>query len=192
MTQCCARRDRRERASWLIVDFRGNPGGTLTSAIEIGSAFIESGPIVIEEFGDGRTVRLEANGTYADIEVPVVVIVNGSSASASELVAGALQDLGLATIIGETTLGKGTVQTWQPLVNGGGIRLTIARWLTPNGRWIHEAGVTPDIIVEWEDGYGYGGEPGLNDPQISAAIDLLTGQIEAETSDDSVLDKAGQ
>ncbi len=159
----------------LIVDFRNNPGGLLTAAVDVGSLFIESGPIVIEEFGDGRERIFEATGDYADIRVPMVLLVNAGSASASELVAGAIQDLGVATIIGETTLGKGTVQTWSPLSNGGGIRLTIARWLTPNRRWIHEAGVTPDIFIEWTPA-------SFDDPdlQLQAALDfLLTPEAEA-------------
>ncbi len=78
------------------------------------------------------------------------MLVNESSASASELLAGALQDHHAATIIGTTTFGKGTVQTWHELSNGGGVRLTIARWLTPDGHWIHELGITPDINVPWD------------------------------------------
>ncbi|NDJ59700.1 MAG: S41 family peptidase [Chloroflexi bacterium] len=153
----------------LIIDFRDNPGGLLNSAVDVGSAFIASGPIVLEEFGDGRERVFEAAGDPLDIDVPIVVLVNESSASASELVAGALQDTGRATIVGTTTLGKGTVQTWSALVNGGGIRLTIARWLTPNGRWIHENGVTPDIVVEWmPETFD---DP--NDLQIDAAVDYL-------------------
>lgn len=159
----------------LVVDFRDNPGGLLSSAIDIASAFIQEGPIVVEDFGDGRTQTFEANGNYAGIEVPIVLLVNEASASASELVAGALQDVGAATIIGETTLGKGTVQTWHELVNGGGIRLTIARWLTPSGRWIHEQGVTPDIVIEWTPA-SYD-EP--EDPQLDAAVDYLESIIRA-------------
>lgn len=153
----------------LVVDFRDNPGGLLSSAIDIASAFIQDGTIVVEDFGDGRTQTFEANGSYAGINVPIVLLVNEASASASELVAGALQDVGAATIIGETTLGKGTVQTWHELVNGGGVRLTIARWLTPSGRWIHEQGVTPDILVEWTPV----SFDETVDPQLDAAVDYL-------------------
>ncbi|RMF79323.1 MAG: S41 family peptidase [Chloroflexi bacterium] len=154
----------------LIIDFRGNPGGFLTSAIDVASAFIPEGTILVEDFGDGTEQIYNATGDFQDIQVPIVVLVDESSASASELVAGALQDTGRATIIGETTLGKGTVQTWRNLVNGGGVRLTIARWLTPNRRWIHGDGVTPDVIVEWTP------ETGSDefDPQIDAAIEFLT------------------
>ena len=153
----------------LVFDLRDNPGGLLSSAIEIGSAFIEDGTIVTEDFGDGRTQEFDANGDFYGITVPIVVLVNETSASASELVAGAMQDTGVAMIIGETTLGKGTVQTWNELVNGGGVRLTIARWLTPSGRWIHEQGVTPDIVVEWTPTSF--NDP--DDPQLDAALEYL-------------------
>lgn len=150
----------------LIIDFRGNPGGLLNSAIDVASAFIKEGPILIEDFGGGKEQILEANGSYSGVEVPIVVLVDESSASASELVAGALQDTGSATIVGETTLGKGTVQTWRTLTNGGGVRLTIARWLTPNRNWIHELGITPDIVVEWTpESFD---DP--DDPQLAAAL----------------------
>jgi carboxyl-terminal processing protease len=131
----------------------------LTSAIEVANAFIEDGVILNEQFEDTEQI-FEANVeipnypgieqfAFPDIQVPIVVLVDETSASASELLAGAMQDRGVAIVIGEVTFGKGTVQTWQPLVNGGGVRITIARWLTPNGNWIHEQGVTPDIIVVW-------------------------------------------
>ncbi|MBZ0301292.1 MAG: S41 family peptidase [Anaerolineae bacterium] len=153
----------------LIIDFRGNPGGLLTSAIDVASAFVEDGPIVIEDFGSDREQIFRANGSYEHLGIPLVVLVDERSASASELVAGALQDVGAATIIGETTFGKGTVQTVQQLVNGGGLRLTIARWLTPNRHWIHGAGITPDIEVDWDpDSFD---DP--NDPQLAAAVDHL-------------------
>lgn len=161
----------------LIFDLRDNPGGLLSSAIEIGSAFIESGPIVYEVFGDGREVTFSANGSFAGITVPIVVLVNQASASASELVAGAMQDVGVATVIGEQTLGKGTVQQWLPLSNQGGVRLTVARWLTPDRRWIHEQGVTPDIAVEYE-GFAFEVNPEV-DVQIAAALAFLREGIAA-------------
>lgn len=157
----------------LIFDLRGNPGGLLTSAIDISSAFIENGTILIEDFGENRDeIVFEATGDFSGIAVPLIVLVDETSASASELVSGALQDTDNAIIIGETTLGKGTVQTWRSLSNGGGLRLTIARWLTPERNWIHGAGVTPDIVIDWdpENGSEFGGP---NDPQLSAAIEYL-------------------
>lgn len=154
----------------LILDLRDNPGGLLTSAIDVASAFIQSGPIVTEAYSSDNQHVFTATGAYADIRVPIAVLVNGASASASELLAGALQDRGIATIIGTQTFGKGTVQQWQELVNGGGLRLTIAKWLTPNGRWIHEQGITPDINVAWAP-TTY--DPHADDPQLDAAEQFL-------------------
>lgn len=161
-----------ESLSGLILDLRGNPGGLLSTAIDISSLFLEEGTVLVEDFGNEREQTYTANGEYIGYYVPLTILVDENSASASELVAGALQDQGLATIIGAQTFGKGTVQTWQPLVNGGGVRLTIARWLTPNGNWIHENGITPDVIVEQADEADEGG----NDLQLRAAIDYLKSQ----------------
>jgi carboxyl-terminal processing protease len=160
--------DVRKRAG-LIFDLRDNPGGLLTAAIDVASAFIPDGTIVTERFGDGRETVFSATGAYADIQTPIVVLVNEGSASASELVSGAMQDRGVATVLGTTTFGKGTVQTWNDLSNGGGVRLTIARWLTPNGRWINEAGITPDVIVEWTPQHY--GDP--DDRQLERAAELI-------------------
>ena len=154
----------------LIFDLRGNPGGLLTSAIEIGSAFIEEGEILYEQFGDGGEINFPANGTYAGIEVPIVVLVNQGSASASELIAGALQDTAVATIMGDVTFGKGTVQTVRALSNNGGLRLTVARWLTPNRNSISGTGVTPDILVTIPEDFDFERD---GDIQLQAAIDFL-------------------
>lgn len=167
--------------SGLILDLRDNPGGLLNSAIDVASAFIASGPVVTEDFGDDSPQVYDATGKYADIQVPIAVLVNEGSASASELLAGALQDRDVATIIGTTTLGKGTVQTWRELVNGGGVRLTIARWLTPDGRWIHQQGITPDITVTWENRTFSADE---DDPQLDAAARYL-GSLVVEPAADA-------
>ncbi len=164
-----------ESLDGLVLDLRGNPGGLLSSAIDVASTFIKEGNILIEDFGGGREQEFTANGRYFGSSLPMVVLVDDNSASASEIVAGALQDNGRATIIGVTTFGKGTVQTWQELVNGGGIRLTIARWLTPNGSWIHDQGITPDIIVEW-DGEAHTAGDGI-DPQLLRAVELLRSRV---------------
>jgi len=192
----------------LVFDLRSNPGGFLTTATEIAGLFMKEGTILIEEFGDGSSdiFRIEGgqvlqdlpdgntrvysqNAGFADIPVPVVVLLDERSASASELVAGAWQDNGVATILGETSFGKGTVQLQNSLVNGGGLRLTVARWLTPNGESISEQGITPDIIVEIpEDAELEQGQ----DPQLEAAIDfLLTGEIPPQP-DPAELDEAAE
>lgn len=161
----------------LIFDLRGNPGGLLGAAIDVGSLFIEEGVIIYETFADGSEEIFRANGNYGNINVPLIVLVNEGSASASELVVGAIQDVvENATIIGETTFGKGTVQTIQPLSNGAALRLTIARYLLPSRTWVHDVGVTPDIIVEWTPQSAEEYSSDFIDPQLQAAIDLLLGQ----------------
>lgn len=161
----------------LILDLRGNPGGLLSSAIDIASAFLDDQIVLIEDFGlDQEPLTLKTNGSYQGLEVPLVLLVDEGSASASEVIAGALQDAGRATVIGETTFGKGTVQTWRELVNGAGVRLTIARWKTPNGSWIHSRGIVPDIevIVDQEDVLG-----GTDaDTQLEAALEFLSAPVE--------------
>ncbi|MFN8530752.1 MAG: S41 family peptidase [Anaerolineae bacterium] len=159
----------------LIFDLRDNPGGLLSSAVSVSSLFVQSGTVVQEDFGDGNVTQYSATGEYAGISVPVVLLVNRVSASASEIVAGALQDLDLATLIGETTFGKGSVQTWQPLSNGGGVRITIARWLTPTGRWINGQGVTPDIQIDFTPAH-YEDLTDEGDIQLDAAIRYLSGE----------------
>ena len=161
-----------DNANGLIFDIRNNPGGTLASAIEIGSAFIEDGVLLRQVARDQSEEVTRASGGYIDIAVPIVVLVDESSASAAEVIAGAMQDYGVATIIGETTFGKGTVQNLPDLSNGGCLRITVRRWLTPNGHWIHKQGITPDIIVEWDPTEQSGLDDG-EDPQLAAAIEYL-------------------
>lgn len=153
----------------LIFDLRGNPGGLLSVAIDVASFFIEDGVVLYEAFGDGSEEVFQANGNYGGVTVPIVVLVNEGSASASELVTGAIQHYGIATVIGETTFGKGTVQTLQPLSNSGALRITIARYLLPGRQWIHEVGVEPDIVVPY-DAFVDGFE---TDPQLQAAIQQI-------------------
>lgn len=153
----------------LILDIRDNPGGLLTSVVDISSLFIERGVILYEAFGDGSEQVFEANGRYLGITVPIVLLVNEGSASASELLAGAFKDRGVGTIVGETTFGKGTVQTLEPLSNGGALRLTIARWLTPNRNWIHDFGIAPDVEVPY-DPAAQGSD---TDPQLEKAIEII-------------------
>jgi carboxyl-terminal processing protease len=159
----------------LIFDLRDNPGGLLSTAIDVASAFIEDDVILYEAYADGTEDVFEANGNFAGITVPIVVLVNENSASASELVSGAMQDQGVAFLIGEVTFGKGTVQTLQPLSNDGALRITIARYLLPSRRWIHELGVTPDLIVELDETTWVEGDP---DPQMQAAIDYILNTVQ--------------
>jgi len=154
----------------LILDLRNNGGGYLNAAVEIGSEFIQDGVIAYEEYGDGARDTYTASGQGVAYDIPMVVLVNEWSASASELVAGALQDRGRAALVGVTTFGKGSVQTWIPLSDEqGAVRVTIARWLTPDQRWIHEIGLTPDYVVERTDA----DIENDVDPQLQKALELL-------------------
>jgi carboxyl-terminal processing protease len=133
----------------LVLDLRNNPGGLLDQAVRIADQFIESGLIVRTEGKSGRIIdeeRAHQRGTRTGF--PMIVLVNGGSASASEIVAGALQDHGRAAILGTQTFGKGSVQTVIELDDGSALKLTIARYYTPKGRSIQEHGITPDVVVE--------------------------------------------
>jgi carboxyl-terminal processing protease len=134
----------------LILDLRGNGGGYLVTAINIASEFIDDGVVLIERFGDGTEESYEANGDGLATEVPMVVLIDPGSASASEIVAGAIQDYERGLIIGAApSYGKGSVQDWIPLQgDNGAVRITVARWYTPNGRQIADLGITPDILVD--------------------------------------------
>ena len=134
----------------LVLDLRNNPGGLLTAAVEVTEKFLESGKLVVYTEGRVRNqnMRFSSNAKRVFSDFPIVVLVNQGSASASEIVAGALQDWGRAVVIGTQSFGKGSVQTIIPLSDGSGLRLTTAKYFTPKGRSIHGKGITPDIIVE--------------------------------------------
>jgi carboxyl-terminal processing protease len=133
----------------LVLDLRNNPGGLLTQAVRVSDLFLDSGLIVYTEGrieAQKQKYFAQKEGTWMDI--PMVVLVNGGSASASEIVAGALQDHKRAVVLGTKTFGKGSVQTILPLDDNSALRLTTARYFTPNGRSIQATGIVPDIIVE--------------------------------------------
>lgn len=155
----------------IILDLRGNPGGFVTAARQIASQFIASGPIYWQEDAQGNVVETpaQAGGVATDPSIKLVVLIDKGSASASEIVAGALQDTKRATLIGQTSYGKGTIQEWEPLPNdSGGFRLTIARWLTPNKTWIHKVGITPDVKVDVP-----ASTPPDQDPVLDKALEVL-------------------
>src|SRR6185436_4464540 len=158
----------------IILDLRGNPGGYVTAARQIASEFIGSGPIFWEQDADGTQTETAATGqgiATAD-SIKVVVMVDKGSASASEIVAGALQDRKRATVVGETSFGKGTVQQWIQLQDGSALKLTIAKWLTPDKRWIHHVGIVPDVAVAAPT------DPTAKaDPQLDKAVELLTAPV---------------
>lgn len=162
----------------LILDLRGNPGGYLQGAVEIAGNFLETGKVVVrEQAGTGEEKLFRSRGQVKREynKNNLVVLVNGGSASASEILAGALKDHGVATIIGETTFGKGSVQELISLDDGSSLKVTIARWLTPDGLSISNAGLAPDINIELtpED------RANQADPQKDAAIRFLHGETVA-------------
>jgi carboxyl-terminal processing protease len=134
----------------LILDLRNNPGGLLDQAVKIADRFLESGLIVsVEGRREEQKMKFYAHSKEDNISrYPLIVLVNGGSASGSEIVAGAIQDHGRGIILGTQTFGKGSVQTIFPLKDGSGLRLTTARYYTPNGRSIQAKGIVPDIIVK--------------------------------------------
>jgi carboxyl-terminal processing protease len=154
----------------VILDMRNNPGGFLDGAIKVASYWVEAGEVVVmEKFSADDAQSHMANGQAELRSLPTVVLVNGGSASGSEIVAGALQDYDLGTLVGETTFGKGSVQDLRNFSDGSSLKLTIARWLTPAGRQIDGDGIEPDILVELtEEDYDAD-----RDPQLDQALKLL-------------------
>lgn len=160
----------------VILDLRNNAGGYLETSIEVASAWIEDGPVVIEKFSDNEEKTYEARGRAELKDYPTVVLVNQGSASASEIVAGAIQDYEKGIILGEQTFGKGSVQSLVPLKEGSSLKVTVAEWLTPEGRSISEEGIIPDKEVEFTT------EDYDNDrtPQMDSGIEMLRRIIQGE------------
>lgn len=177
----------------LVLDLRNNPGGLLEQAIAVTNEFVSSGKLLVYTKGRLANQNMKgfskSDGSHADY--PMVILVNGGSASASEIVAGALQDLERAKLVGTKTFGKGSVQTIIPLSNGAGLRLTTAKYYTPSGRVIHEKGIVPDVVIEEPPPKD---EPGQEqqqqrrrlslpdddlsiDPQLQKAVEVLKGLV---------------
>jgi carboxyl-terminal processing protease len=155
----------------LILDLRNNGGGYLQTSVEVASQFVGEGTIVTEKYGDGKEDKYDAQPGGLALNIPMVVLVNEGTASASEIVAGAIQDYGRGKLVGVKTYGKGSVQIWTPLSdNQGAVRITIAKWLTPKGRTIHKVGLTPDVVVEMTNSDFDTGK----DPQLDKALELLS------------------
>ena len=157
-----------EKANAVIVDMRNNPGGLLVSAIHLASEFV-GGTVVKQEMADGSVGSLPADHVGELVKIPLVVLVNGGSASASEIFAGAIADNRRGRLVGEQTFGKGTVQDALDFTGGSGLHITVAKWLTPKGRSINGTGITPDVIIELtpED------READRDPQMEKALELL-------------------
>jgi len=179
-----ARRDRGTRPRGIIIDLRNNPGGVLESAVEVADQLLEAGVIVS---ADGRTpaARFSMSATPGELlpGVPVVVLVNGTTASAAEILAGALQDHHRATLLGRRTFGKGSVQTVMPISEGRAIKLTTSRYFTPSGRSINGRGIDPDLAFESIDVLPLDLDDarvratlGDRDVGIRAALDVLKGR----------------
>ena len=160
-----------ENPDGLILDLRNNGGGYLNTAIDVVSEFIKPDQVVMyEEFGDGSRTTYKAKRGGLATDIPLIILVNEGTASASEITAGAIQDTKRGLLVGTTTFGKGSVQNWIALSNDqGGIRVTTARWLTPLERQIHQVGLEPDVKVEFTE------EDALADvdPQLEKAVELL-------------------
>ncbi|MFA5131067.1 MAG: S41 family peptidase [Patescibacteria group bacterium] len=153
----------------IILDLRNNPGGYLDTAVAMASEWVEAGPVVVEQFGENKRNEYPSNGRARLKNFPTVVLVNGGSASASEILAGALRDYKKASLVGEQTYGKGSVQTLKQMSDGSELKVTIAKWLTPGGDFINEKGLTPTIEVKLQQS-----DIDKNiDPQLNKALELL-------------------
>jgi carboxyl-terminal processing protease len=158
----------------IILDLRNNGGGYLTTSVEVTSQFLADGVVLYEQYGDGNRTTYDVipGGLATDTNIPMVVLINEGSASASEIVAGALQDTGRAKLVGATSFGKGSVQNWIPLSgDNGAVRITIAKWLTPNEHTIHGIGLIPNVAVErTEEDF-----KAKLDPQLDKAVEVILG-----------------
>jgi carboxyl-terminal processing protease len=172
----------RKRVTGYILDLRSNPGGLLQASIEIARMWINEGAIVSTVDRQGEADRQVANNR-ALTDKPMVVLVDGGSASASEILSGALQDDKRATVIGTQTFGKGLVQSVRPLEDGSGLAVTIAKYLTPSGRDINKQGISPDVVVELTDAQRKALQQDrskigtLDDPQFAKALEVLEQKI---------------
>ncbi|MDP2683969.1 MAG: S41 family peptidase [bacterium] len=157
------------KAESIILDLRSNPGGYLDTSVDIAGEFLENKIILTEDFGDDKQ-EYTSDTSAKLLDYKLAVLINNGSASAAEILAGALQDYSRGTLIGEQTFGKGSVQDFEQFSDGSSLKLTVAKWLTPNGHNIDDQGITPDIEVELTDD-DYNNDL---DPQLEAAIHLLT------------------
>ena len=161
-----------KNARGIVLDLRSNPGGYLAGAVYLSSEFLTSGAVVIQEDANGGRSTLSVQptkGDHAFAGTPVVILIDEGSASASEIMAAALEERAGSRLVGEKSFGKGTVQDAVDFDDGSGLHLTIAKWLTPSGKWIHEKGLEPDYVVALTDADIEAGR----DPQLDKALELL-------------------
>jgi carboxyl-terminal processing protease len=168
-------------ATSFVFDLRDNPGGYIEAARKVASEFVADGVIFTQESAGDEVTTWEAtgDGLATDPDLPVVVLINNGSASASEIVAAAIQELGRAKIVGQRSYGKNTVQVWAPLENGGGVRITISRWFTPQHKSVAPDGVQPDVVVEVPDG-----TPPDRDLFLERAVEILTQEAVGKAAPD--------
>lgn len=157
----------------LILDLRSNPGGSLDAVVKISQKLLPEGLIVYTEDKYGQRKEYTCDGSQ-QLEVPLVVLINGNSASASEILAGAVKDYGIGTLVGTTTYGKGIVQSVIPMSDGSAVKVTISSYFTPNGNNIHGTGVEPDVECVF-DGEAYYTDPKMPDNQLEKAKEVLSG-----------------
>lgn len=163
------------RAKGLIIDLRGNPGGSLPAVVDIAREILPAGPIVTTEDKYGNVVPYDCDGSH-ELDIPLVVLINGGSASASEILAGAIKDYGIGTLMGTTTYGKGIVQRIIQLTDGSAVKLTVSHYYTPLHNDIHKVGIEPDVEVTFDvDAYL---EDTSNDNQLDEAIEYLMKEIQ--------------
>lgn len=170
LAQEAAKDFKNQNVEGVVLDVRNNPGGLLDASVDVASLWLESGDVVLEEQRGGEVIKTYKAGTVNTLQgVPTVVLINEGSASASEIVAGALSDHGAATLVGAKTFGKGSVQNLEPITSGGVLKVTIARWFTPEGQNIDKEGISPDKKVKLEVKDIRSG----SDPQKDAALEML-------------------
>lgn len=173
--------DQREKGNYggIVLDLRNNPGGFLQASVAVASDFLKEGVVVSQESSDGTKQSYSVDKSQGHLlNDKMVVLVNGGSASASEILAGALKDYNRAKLVGEKTFGKGTVQQPEDFSDGSGLHVTVARWLLPNGKNIHKVGVDPDVEIKYEIPVIPSGKPinkdlKLPDNQLDKAIETL-------------------
>jgi carboxyl-terminal processing protease len=161
----------------LMIDLRSDPGGMLTTVVDMCDYLLPAGKIVYQEDKNGNVLSTYESTDDEQLDLPMVVLVNGESASASEIMTAALKEYGVATIIGENTYGKGIVQSVIPLSDGSAIKLTTAKYFTPNGNDIHKKGVAPDIEVKLPEDYTADDFQGEKDTQYQKGLEVLRGKV---------------
>ena len=158
----------------IVLDLRGNPGGYITGAINLSSLWLDPGKVVVQEKRGGKIIDVQkSTGDNPLKGIPTIVLIDGGSASASEITAGALKDNGAATLLGQKSFGKGTVQQVEHLLDGSELKVTIARWYTPAGKNIDKQGISPDVTVTISDADAKAGK----DPQKDKAYQILQSQL---------------